>query len=301
VSAPSSPEVNTPNGDPLAAFRRDDDPRLVDWLKVGAAEQARRTGRHVPQDDQLDALAWLHSNGGSLYVAAAAEDYATWVVENAVALGYTHIETTRSRHGRRTTTTRRITTRRARPGRYWFASVASTRPSKIMTSVTSRGRSREHRPASRRTSSSSSTSSSDPGASDSDDSEPSSAPRQCAAPWCARPVLGASQKRFCGTERCNEARAAERQRKHRSDDPAAVERARLEDARRAGYVGREAFAGPTEHALSFLWKFALADGPDPGELEAFLNRPACRCNGHHIDGGVVGCFKCGLEREAVTA
>jgi hypothetical protein len=66
-------------------------------------------------------------------------------------------------------------------------------------------------------------------------------------------------------------------------------------------VGDQAFAPPAEHALSFLWKHDLADGFDPGEYEALLHRAPCRCNGHHIDGGAVGCFKCGLTREAVKA
>jgi len=145
----------------------------------------------------------------------------------------------------------------------------------------------------RRTSSSSRSSGQDP--SDPSDESEASAPRRCGAPWCDRPVYGASQKRYCGHDRCDRARAEERQRTHRHSDLTAQERERLDDARRAGYVGDEAFAGPEKHALSFLWKHDLVVGFDPGELEALLNRPACRCNGHHIDGGVVGCFKCGLS------
>ncbi len=176
--------------------------------------------------------------------------------------------------------------------------------------TTLRPRPRAHRPgATRRAASSSRSSGSDPGSDSSDDSsdepEPPSHGRLCAALWCSHPVYGASQKRYCGTPRCDDARAEERQRRHRhGDDLSAQEREALAAARAARMVGGEAFALglPAEpHSLSFLWKFRLVDGPDPGELEALLNRPPCRCNGHHIDGGAVGCFKCGLSREAVVA
>jgi len=170
---------------------------------------------------------------------------------------------------------------------------------------TGRHESRPARPGGRRTSSSSRTSSADPpGESEPSDPEPPAHGRLCAALWCSHPVYGASQKRYCGTPRCDEARAEERQRRHRhGDDLSAQEREALAAARAARMVGGEAFALglPAEpHSLSFLWKFRLVDGPDPGELEALLNRPPCRCNGHHIDGGAVGCFKCGLSREAVA-
>jgi hypothetical protein len=158
-------------------------------------------------------------------------------------------------------------------------------------------RQREHRPAAtRRVGSSSSTSSSDPG-SDSDESEPPHG-RPCAAPWCSHVVYG-SRQTYCGTERCTRARAAERQRKHRhGDDLNALERELLADARIAGYVGSAAFAEPgDEHSQTFLWKYGLADGDDPGEFYALTAcRRVCRCNGHHIDGGAVGCLKCGMSR-----
>jgi hypothetical protein len=132
--------------------------------------------------------------------------------------------------------------------------------------------------------------------------------RRCAALWCDHLVYGPPQQRFCRTEHCDRARDAERQRqsrKIRGDDLTALERQERQEllhARLAGYVGTEAFGKPFEngvprtgHALSFLWKFGLVDGSDPGELDALLSR-TCRCNGHHIDGGAVGCFKCGLSR-----
>jgi len=153
--------------------------------------------------------------------------------------------------------------------------------------------SREHRPgATRRTASSSSTSGQDP----SDPDEPPASERRCAAPWCEHLVYGPPRQRFCRTERCDRARAAERQRRHRTGDLTETERERLDDARRAGYVGYHAFAEPEKHALAFLWKYTLVPGADLGELEALLHRPVCRCNGHHIDGGTVGCFKCGQPR-----
>ena len=130
------------------------------------------------------------------------------------------------------------------------------------------------------------------------------APRRCAAPWCQHPVVGSPTKRYCGTARCKAALAAERQRKHRHGDLTAVELERLADARLAGYVGGHAFAAglskvpePEPHSLSFLWR--NRPGDDPGERAALEVR-ACRCDGHHIDGGVVGCFKCGLARETVA-
>jgi hypothetical protein len=167
--------------------------------------------------------------------------------------------------------------------------------------TTTRPRARERRPGTaRRTSSSSTSSGTDPGeGSSSDDPEPPA--RQCAASWCAHLIYGPPQQRYCRTERCDRARAEEHQRKHRHGDLTAQERERLEFARRAGMIGEKAFAAAGEHALSFLWKFALVDGSDPGEKEALLNRPACRCNGHHIDGGAGGCFKCGQPRSEVVS
>src|SRR5829696_1953188 len=156
---------------------------------------------------------------------------------------------------------------------------------------------REHRPATaRRTSSSSRTSSADPG-SDSSDSDPAELPpgRPCARNGCEELVHGAVQKKYCGTVRCDTAREAERQQKHRHGDQTAQERDALLAARQAGYAGKDAFAEPGEHSLSFLWRFGLAAGNDPGELLALRGR-ACRCNGHHIDGGAAGCLKCGLPR-----
>lgn len=132
---------------------------------------------------------------------------------------------------------------------------------------------REARPAARRTSrtsSSSRTSSNDPGSSEEPEPAPATA-RPCAAPWCDHPVYGASQKRFCGTERCDRARAEERQRNHRATvvDLVAAERERqLTNARKAQMVGAKAFAAAEEHALSYLWRHGLVNGDDPGEQEA---------------------------------
>jgi hypothetical protein len=140
------------------------------------------------------------------------------------------------------------------------ADVAKTRPDQ-------RQRQREHRSAeTRRTASSSSTSSSDPGGG-SDEPEPAH-PRVCAATRCSNPVDG--RKAYCGTELCDRARARERQRKRRNSNLTVPERDRLTAARVAGYVGHRAFADPGEHSLSFLWKYGLAEGRDPGELGAIL-------------------------------
>jgi hypothetical protein len=92
------------------------------------------------------------------------------------------------------------------------------------------------RPGGARVSSSSSTSSSGSG-SDSDQPEPPHG-RLCAAPWCDRPVYGSRQKVFCGTERCNRARAAERQRKLRTGDLTAVERGASRGRSPSGIRGR---------------------------------------------------------------
>ena len=65
-------EVFLENPDPLAAVRKGDG--TVDWLRVGQAEQARRTGQAASQD-HLDCLDWLHAHGGTFNVAMAAERY----------------------------------------------------------------------------------------------------------------------------------------------------------------------------------------------------------------------------------
>jgi hypothetical protein len=159
---------------------------------------------------------------------------------------------------------------------------------------------RPSRPATRRRGASSATSGSDPGDSDGGESEPSPGGRLCRAPWCDHPAYGKAL--YCGTERCSRARAAERKRKQRHGDQTSLERQRFDDARAAHYT-EFASGWPREgHALSFLWRFGLLGGTDPGELEAIQKHRACRCNGHHIDGGAVGCLKCGLVRlEAVAA
>ena len=161
--------------------------------------------------------------------------------------------------------------------------------------ITPRARQRErHRGVTRRTSSSSRTSSPDPpGESDaSDEPEPPKSGRRCAAPWCEHLVYGPPQQRYCRTQRCDQARDAERQRKHRTGDLTALEREQLEDARRAGYVGAEAFKiGLTarrpdaEHSLSFLWKHGLVGGEDPGEYEAIAR---FRCGATRLE-GVLAC------------
>lgn len=160
---------------------------------------------------------------------------------------------------------------------------------------TLRTRAREQR-SQRRSSSSSSTSSADPGESGGSDDPPAPA-RLCAAARCGNPVYGPAAKIYCGGPFCNRARAAERQRQRRDTDLTALERDALARARLAHYLE---FAAPRqEHSQSFLWKFELLDGDDPGERDALAQR-TCRCNGHHIDGGIVGCFRCGLSREAAV-
>lgn len=130
-----------------------------------------------------------------------------------------------------------------------------------------RPRTRERRPVHRqRRHVARSTSSADSG---SDSDEDAEAPaKQCAAPWCRRRVT-IHGRRYCDSERCQRARAAERQRKHRQHrqgDPVAErERQQREDARIAGY---DEFAPPREHSLSFLWRYGFAEGEDPGEQEA---------------------------------
>lgn len=171
-------------------------------------------------------------------------------------------------------------------------------------------RQREHRPAeTRRAASSSSTSSADPG-SDSDGSDGPEPPegRLCEAPWCSHPVYDGAT--YCKTDHCKRARTAERQRKRRAQlaaDWVLVEqRQRDEDTRTAGYyvfaqpaTGKPDRQGRDGHNLSFLWRFGHMPGRDPGEREAIPLRLLCQCNGHHIDGGEVGCVKCGKHRGRV--
>jgi len=181
----------------------------------------------------------------------------------------------------------------------WTKTKNTSRATRGHKARTGRHESRPARPGGRRTSSSSRTSSADPGESEPSDPEPPASGRLCAAPWCDHLVYGAAQKIYCSTQRCTQARTAERQRRRRNGALTTEEQERLADARFAHYVGTDAFAEAGEHSQSFLWKFGLAAGDDPGEFAA-LQR-ACRCNGHHIDGGVIGCFKCGLTREAVAS
>src|SRR5687767_8188416 len=66
-----SPPGAAQDHDPLAAVRNDDG--TVNWLKVGEAEQARRTRQLAKLPAAAAAvLDWLHANGGSLHVAQAA-------------------------------------------------------------------------------------------------------------------------------------------------------------------------------------------------------------------------------------
>jgi hypothetical protein len=146
--------------------------------------------------------------------------------------------------------------------------------------------------------------------SDSDGSDGPEPPegRLCEAPWCSHPVYDGGT--YCKTDHCKRARAAERQRKRRAQlaaDWVLVERRqRDEDTHAAGYyvfahaaTGLPDRQGRDGHNLSFLWRFGLMPGRDPGEHEAIPLRLLCQCNGHHIDGGAVGCVKCGKHRGRV--
>src|SRR5829696_1746586 len=157
-------------------------------------------------------------------------------------------EQDRSRHQARTAVVRR---RYQRDDGTWHSATHSAATIAVGTiAVRTRARRRgAGRPAAR--SGGTSTSSQDPG-SGSDEPEPPDSGRLCAAPWCRHHVDG-TRKVYCGTERCTQARAAERQRKHRNGDLTPVELERLADARLAGYVGGEAFAKSGEHSRSFLW------------------------------------------------
>jgi hypothetical protein len=210
----------------------------------------------------------LHDAAANKFGAWQMVQLARWFNERCTQLVRTHGGT--------------ITRERWRHGRREYRTVERYQGARVP--VVGRARAREHRSAvTRRTASSSETSSSDPGPSD----EPGPPRgRLCAAPWCSHPVSGPPNKVYCGTERCDRARAAERQRQSRSrtDDLVELERQQqLADARLAGYVGSGAFAGPREpsrrcsgHALSFLWTFGLVDGEDPGEFEALRFRSGSR-------------------------
>jgi len=122
-------EVFLENPDPLAAVRKGDG--TVDWLRVGQAEQARRTGQAASQD-HLDCLDWLHAHGGTFNVAMAAERY----IKHLKAIVRVHggvIVNDRSRSG---ADGRRIVTR----------TVRRFRPKGTAPMTRTAPRAREHRP-----------------------------------------------------------------------------------------------------------------------------------------------------------
>jgi hypothetical protein len=99
--------------------------------------------------------------------------------------------------------------------------------------------------------------------------------------------LGAERRCGCGcgesidhrgakAEYLNDTHAARtRKRAQRHGDLTANELADLADARATGYIPPGAEDLP------------------PAELFYLRGQVACRCNGSHIDGGCVGCFRCG--------
>lgn len=107
--------------------------------------------------------------------------------------------------------------------------------------------------------------------------------RTCEAPGCDRPVSG--RKRCCDT--CWQDAANIRD----------AERARLADACLAGYLN---FQDGDSEKDRLRMRLGLL--PPRGEYGALLARAnaGCRCNGARLDGGVVGCFRCGLPQK-VTA
>lgn len=139
------------------------------------------------------------------------------------------------------------------------------------------------------------------GLSDDPDESDSESERICSAPWCSHPVVGPPQQRYCRTERCDKARAVKRQQKRRrGGELTDAERNQLEHARIAGYLKFEPPNG--EDDLKRV-DIGLAPRFPNGEYEWLLQRAAvgCRCNGSHVDGGIVGCLKCGSPRKMAVA
>jgi len=138
--------------DPLAAVRNDDG--TVNWLKIGQAEQARRTGQAASQD-LLDCIGWLHENGGTFYIAQAAERYVEHVRATVRKHGGVIVsEVSRTGSDGRHTVTR--TVRRYPPRRL-------ARMAAIIAPRGARRESHRSRPGHRRAASSSTTSATDPG------------------------------------------------------------------------------------------------------------------------------------------
>ena len=128
--------------DPLAKVRNPDG--TVDRLAVGEAEHARQS--NCATGDMIGVLDWLHANGGTYYVAQAAQLYADHLGEQIRAHGGT-ITTTTTRNGRTATTTRHYPA-----------------PKIALAPTRARSCSRTARPRERRASASSATSAQDPGA-----------------------------------------------------------------------------------------------------------------------------------------
>ncbi len=139
--------------DPLVAVRNDDG--TVNWLKVGEAEQARRTGciGDLPPEAS-DVLDWLHANGASFHVANAAERYDQHLRELVRTHGGT-IVTERQRIGRDGRVVVKREVRRFKPT---IKAPSVVQPRARVAAVI--------RPRERRASSSSRTAGTDPGADD---------------------------------------------------------------------------------------------------------------------------------------
>lgn len=154
---------------------------------------------------------------------------------------------------------------------------------------------------------------------------------ECAARGCRNRFARRGPKRFC-SEPCG---ASHRQDRRRYGDLSDRERDELADAIMARYAGKDAFAlraverdpkGKLRiHSQTFLTtggqharlahpglrlRFELeprpvelalnagsaVEGAPEDEREALAFALRCRCNGSHINGGEVGCFKCGRSR-----
>jgi hypothetical protein len=93
----------------------------------------------------------------------------------------------------------------------------------------------------------------------------------CKHPSCRNPVYWSGKGRrkvYCDAPACIRDRATSRKRAERRGDLSESEFERLNAARRMRMVGEQAFAAPREHSLSYLWRFGLVEGDDPGEYVA---------------------------------
>ncbi len=154
---------------------------------------------------------------------------------------------------------------------------------------------------------------------------------ECAARGCRNRFPRRGPKRFCSTA-CG---ARDRQDRRRYGDLTDRERDELADAFITHYAGDDAFAPwaverdangtirihsqtfltsggaharlahpslrlrfePWSRPASLVGASPAVEGAPDHEREALTFALRCRCNGSHIDGGVVGCFRCGRSRE----